>query len=213
MRGWHVIIASSGMCDAGRVRHHLKRLLWREDATVLITGYQAVGTLGRLLIDGRKAVRIQGDEVKVRARIRAIDVYSGHADANGLVAWIQGRQPVRGSIFLDHGEPENLAGLSERLIRAGFAADRVIVAELDQGYRLMPAHKPEGVRRTGRIEPAAASRLDWHNHRSEFLARLNAGLADAGDDAARDAILKALSRELDAALAPASSPRQNGTAE
>ena len=202
MRGWHVIIASSGMCDAGRVRHHLQRLLWREDATVLITGYQAIGTLGRLLLDGRKAVRIQGDEVKVRARIRAIDVYSGHADAKGLIAWALERQPVRGSVFLNHGEPDNLEGLRKRLIKAGFADDRVIVAELDQAYRVIPAHKPESEHRAGRIEPAAASRLDWHNRRSEFLTRLSGALDRAGDDASRDALLKALMDKLDAQIAP-----------
>jgi metallo-beta-lactamase family protein len=75
------------MCDAGRVRHHLKRLFWRPKATVLLTGYQAAGMLGRLLQEGRRAVRIQGDDIKVGARIRMIDVYSGHADAAGLGKW------------------------------------------------------------------------------------------------------------------------------
>ncbi len=94
---WHVILAGSGMCDAGRVRKHLKRLLWRRDATVLLTGFQAAGTLGRLLQEGRDLVRIQGDPVRVRARVRALDCYSSHADAEGLAAWAKARSPVSGA--------------------------------------------------------------------------------------------------------------------
>jgi metallo-beta-lactamase family protein len=201
VRGWHVIIASSGMCDAGRVRHHLKRLLWRDDATVLITGYQAIGTLGRLLQEGRKAVRIQGDEMKVRARIRSIDVYSGHADANGLIAWIKARNPS-GTIFLTHGEPENLKGLKRRLVKAGFADEQIIEAEIDAGYRLARAQAPERETQAARLQAAQVARLDWHNLRSEFLTRLNAGLDHAGDDTAREKLLKQLGADLEAALAP-----------
>jgi len=201
MRGWHVIIASSGMCDAGRVRHHLKRLLWRDDATVLLTGYQAIGTLGRLLQEGRKVVRIQGDEIKVRAAIRSIGVYSGHADADGLVAWIKARGPS-GSIFLTHGEPENLEGLQRRLVRAGFAAEQIITAEIDAGYRLARLHAPVIEKQTPRLAQSAVSRLDWHNQRSDLLTRLNAALEHAEGDAAREALIKKLSGALDAELAP-----------
>ena len=115
-RGWCVIVAASGMCDAGRVRHHLKRLLWRPEATILLSGYQAIGTLGRLLQEGRDIVRIQGSEIKVLARIRNLEVYSGHADGPGLLGWAEARAPIHGTIILTHGEPKNLEGLKRRLI-------------------------------------------------------------------------------------------------
>jgi len=196
-KGWHVIIAASGMCDAGRVRHHLKRLLWREEATVLIVGFQAIGTLGRLLQEGRQRVRIQGDEIKVRARVRSLDVYSGHADAIGLVNWVKARGPVRGSIFLAHGEPQNLTGLKRRLVESKAADGKILVAELDQSYRLRAAST--GERESGpapRLEPKAVSRLDWHNARAEFLSALQDKLEAAADDAAREEILRGLKGRL-----------------
>ncbi|MEQ1783411.1 MAG: MBL fold metallo-hydrolase, partial [Hyphomonadaceae bacterium] len=198
-RGWHVIIAASGMCDAGRVRGHLRRLLPREDATILIVGYQAVGTLGRLLLEGRRDVRIQGDEISVRARIRAIDVYSGHADANGLLKWIDARTPISGSLFLTHGEPENLSGLQSRLLAGGFAADQVTIAELDQSYQLQRksrAAKEPTI--SARASSAALSQLDWHNARVVFLSTLRQKLDDAPDDKSRETLLKHLAETLDA---------------
>jgi metallo-beta-lactamase family protein len=196
-RGWCVIVAASGMCDAGRVRHHLKRLLWRQEATVLLTGYQAIGTLGRLLQEGRTAVRIQGDEIKARARVRSIDVYSGHADASGLVAWAKARGPVGGTIFLTHGEPEGLAGLEQRLRKAG--QGEIVVAELDQTYRIARAGRSAPMKSTPRVAPAAASRLDWHNARSEFMTKLSARLESAKDNDEREALLNALMGALDQA--------------
>ncbi len=196
-KGWHVIIAASGMCDAGRVRHHLKRLLWREEATVLIVGFQAIGTLGRFLQEGRQRVRIQGDEIKVRARVRSLDVYSGHADAIGLVNWVKARGPVKGSIFLAHGEPQNLTGLKRRLVESKAADGKILVAELDQSYRLRAASTGEPESGPApRLEPKAVSRLDWHNARAEFLSALQDKLEAAADDAAREEILRGLKGRL-----------------
>jgi metallo-beta-lactamase family protein len=196
-KGWHIIIAASGMCDAGRVRGHLRRLLPREEATVLIVGFQAVGTLGRLLLDGRKNVRIQGDEIAVRAAIREIDAYSGHADARGLVAWTHARLPGQGTVFLNHGEQQNLEGLRRRLISSGLAPERVVISKLDQSWRLdrgSPAIAME--RAQPRIAPDAVNRLDWHNARIAFLEDLRDTLEGLPDDQARERLLKRLTDDL-----------------
>ena len=103
------------MCDAGRIRHHLKRWPWHNGATVLLVGFEAQGTLGRFLEDGVKAVRIQGEEMKVAARIRCIDEYSGHADGPELERWIGARRPIHRGVFLIRGEEPAISGLSDRI--------------------------------------------------------------------------------------------------
>lgn len=99
-----IIISASGMCEAGRIKHHLKHNLWREESTILFVGYQAEGTLGRKIQDGAKKVRLFGEEIFVNARIETIDGFSGHADKDGLISWIGsiGRKPKK--IFVVHGE-------------------------------------------------------------------------------------------------------------
>jgi metallo-beta-lactamase family protein len=195
LRGWHIILAASGMCDAGRVRKHLKRLLWRRDATVLLPGFQAAGTLGRYLAEGATSVRIQGEDITVRARVRALDIYSGHADQGGLVAWAKARQPVAGKVFLAHGEPDALVGLREALAKSGIAPDSLVVPALDDSYRLTrsAADPQEG---HPRILPAAATRPDWHNARAELIIDLNARLEALPSDAAREALIRDFSRAL-----------------
>jgi metallo-beta-lactamase family protein len=198
-RGWHVIIAASGMCDAGRVRHHLKRLLWRPEATVLMVGYQAVGTLGRLLLEGRKDVRIQGEPFRVRANVRNLDVYSAHADGADLVAWAKARAPS-GDIFLVHGERDSAQGLERRLIEAGFDRGQLVRPALDQAFRLTARAQAEPSAGLPRIEPDAVARLDWHNRRAEFLSELNRALGQAPDDAARGALIDRLRSTLAGAV-------------
>lgn len=200
LRGWHIILAASGMCDAGRVRKHLKRLLWRKDATVLLPGFQAAGTLGRILADGATSVRIQGEEILVRARVRSLDIYSGHADQTGLVRWVQARAPVAGRVFLAHGEPDSLNGLRDALTAAGSSGEQLVIPALDGRFVLTrggAAPEPG----PARILPAAAARPDWHNARSRLLLDINARLEALPDDAAREATLAALVRALDATAA------------
>ena len=101
-----VILSASGMCDAGRVRHHLKHNLWRPECTVLFVGYQSAGTLGRLLVDGVKEVKLFNEEIEVRAGIETLPGVSGHADKNGLIAWLRGFEQPPKLTFVNHGDPE-----------------------------------------------------------------------------------------------------------
>jgi len=200
LKGWHIIMAASGMCDAGRVRKHLKRLLWRREATVLISGYQAVGTLGRLLVDGQRHVTIQGDDIRVAARIRVVDAYSGHADAAALVRWAKARAPVRGSVFLAHGETEGLNGLKSRLQDAGFTPGQLLIPTLDQSFRLTAASTEAGAPTPARIAAPSVGALDWHNARARLLTELEEHLDSAASDEERADLLRRLTRTLEKAV-------------
>jgi metallo-beta-lactamase family protein len=197
LRGFHIIIAASGMCEAGRIRHRLKNWLWREEGTVLLVGFQAAGTLGRILSDGASTVRIQGDEIAVRAAIRKLDVYSGHADGPELAEWVKERMPIARGVFLVHGEEPAVAGLKERL-SAFLPAEKVTAPGLDAAYRLGP-DGPEpiaGEVKAPRMDPAAAGHPDWHNDAQALMLDLQDRLKGAADRKARDVILRRVRRAL-----------------
>ena len=99
-----VIISASGMCEAGRIRHHLKHNLWKENNTVLFVGYQAEGTLGRKLINGAKSVNLFGEEIQVNARIESIVGISGHADRDLLIKWLGSMDKAPVKVFVNHGD-------------------------------------------------------------------------------------------------------------
>jgi len=110
-----VIISASGMCEAGRIRHHLKHNLWRPECTILFVGYQAVGTLGRIIVEGADEVRLFGEPIQVRAQIRQLPGMSGHADKNGLIEWISGFEEKPKKVFVVHGEDSVCTGFAECL--------------------------------------------------------------------------------------------------
>ena len=102
-----IIISASGMCEAGRIRHHLKHNLWDAKNSIVFVGYQAEGTLGRALIDGVKEVKLFGETIMVAAEIHNLEGFSGHADQNGLLDWLSGFQKIPKQIFLVHGEEQS----------------------------------------------------------------------------------------------------------
>lgn len=111
-----IIISASGMCEVGRIKHHLKHHLWDSNSTILFVGYQAPGTLGRRLVDGEKMVRIFGEEIAVNARIEYIEGYSGHADQEWLLNFIYSFITKPKHIFLVHGEIESQEVLKEKIL-------------------------------------------------------------------------------------------------
>lgn len=117
-----VIISSSGMCEAGRIRHHLKHNLYRSESAVVFTGYQAPGTLGAKILAGPPSVRIFGEEIAVRARIVRFEGLSGHADKNGLINWLGAFNPRPKRVFVVHGEEEVSESFARTLRSLGYKA-------------------------------------------------------------------------------------------
>ncbi len=117
-----VILSASGMCEAGRIRHHLKHNLWRPECTVLFVGYQAVGSLGRRLLEGVPQVKLFGEDIDVRAQIVQMGGMSGHADQNGLQRWVHELGNVPKRIFVVHGEDEVTDHFAQILEQQGYVA-------------------------------------------------------------------------------------------
>lgn len=144
MSGRNIIISSSGMCDAGRIRHHLKHNLYRADSTVVFAGYQAEGTLGRLLISGAKRVKLFGEDITVNADIQQIEGFSGHAGKDELVKWITNVDDNPVKVFLVHGEETSLKSLRRAIGKLGYEVE---IPHLGDSYELkkgaVQAYVPE----------------------------------------------------------------------
>lgn len=130
-----VIISSSGMCEAGRIKHHLKHNLWRKNSSIVFVGYQAEGTLGRKILDGEKAVTIFGEKIVVQAEIHNVQGLSGHADQKGILNWIKNiKNGVRDTIFITHGDSEAQETLEEKLKK--ITGSRLIIPDLFEEYEI-----------------------------------------------------------------------------
>lgn len=145
-----IIISASGMCEVGRIKHHLKHNIWNPNSTILFVGYQAPGTLGRKIVDGAKTVKIFGDEMTVNARIEYIEGYSGHADQEWLMNFIYSFLKKPKTIFLVHGEPEGQIALKQKI--QGTMQIPVIIPEYGEQYELDATR--EEVSRLGRVKEA-----------------------------------------------------------
>lgn len=117
-----VIISASGMCEAGRIRHHLKHNLWKPECTVLFVGYQAEGTLGRIIYNGADKVKLFGEEIEVKAEICYLPGVSGHADKNGLIDWLSGFENKPKRVFVNHGDHDSCTAFENALKELGYNA-------------------------------------------------------------------------------------------
>ena len=114
IKGGAIIIAGSGMCTGGRIRHHFKQRIWDDRNTIIFTGYQARGTLGRILVDGARRIKLFGEDYVVKAQIETLGGLSAHAGQSELLAWVGGFQPPARTMLV-HGEPRAQDALADRL--------------------------------------------------------------------------------------------------
>lgn len=121
-----IIISASGMCEAGRIRHHLKHNLWNKKSSIVFVGYQAEGTLGRLIVEGAQDVTLFGEEIHINAEIHNLEGFSGHADREGLLTWISGFKKQPKQVFFVHGELEAKHSFAE-LVKQKINLDSIVI--------------------------------------------------------------------------------------
>lgn len=178
-----VIISASGMCEAGRIRHHLKHNLWRSNSTILFVGYQAYGTLGRSITEGASTVKLFGEEIDVKAEIRTLTGISGHADQAGLIRWINSFKKKPEKVFIVHGEDrvcdsfaahlKNEYGLDAAAPYTGAVYDLLLGRWVEEGNRVR-LRKENGVKKVS----AAFERLVAAGQRLMKVIRHNEGVAN-----------------------------------
>jgi metallo-beta-lactamase family protein len=138
-----IIISASGMCEAGRIKHHLKHNLWRKESSIVFVGYQAEGTLGRIIVDGAKKVKIFGEEIAVNAKIYNLHGLSGHADQKGLLDWLESFKAKPEKVLLVHGDNDAQETFNALLQSKGFATfiakpgDTFVPGALQQKFSLI----------------------------------------------------------------------------
>lgn len=179
-----VIISASGMCEAGRIRHHLKHNLWRPESTILFVGYQAMGTLGRAIVEGAKTVRLFEETITVRAEICQMAGISGHADNNGLMEWIKHFKEKPSMVFVNHGEDAVCELFANRLIHElglpatapfnGAIYDLITGKCLEVGNRVKIV-KPDNIKNERQMNPVYRQLLSAGDYLSQVIAHNEGG--------------------------------------
>lgn len=184
-----VIISASGMCEAGRIRHHLKHNLWRPECTILFVGYQAIGTLGRNIIEGEKEVRLFGETITVNAHIEELAGVSGHADKKGLLNWVNHFEKKPERVFVVHGEDlvcedftkclKEEYGYNAFAPYSGACFDLAANQMISEGVKIpvVPKELPRGhaASEGGKRAMYLANQLDLANKRLQQIINLNKG--------------------------------------
>jgi metallo-beta-lactamase family protein len=145
-----IIVSASGMCDSGRIKHHLKHHLWQKQSHIVIIGYQAEGTLGRRLVDGAKTIRLFGEEIAVKAHIHTLGGFSAHADQKGLLDWLSSFRNPRLEVFVNHGEEKISIGLGE-IIQQKFHFKTIVPQWMEKRVLFAPEKKVMTEERIGEM--------------------------------------------------------------
>ena len=191
-----IIISASGMCTAGRIKHHLKNNIHRPESTILFVGYQSPGTLGHIITHGIKQVRIHGKEYRVRAEIRRLGNYSAHADQGELIDWILERGPVVGGLFLNHGDDKARSALRDLLVERGLKGELISLPVFDESFQLVAGNPPRSTARPEPRIPSEQLERDWHNDYAAFILQLSSHLEATESADERRSLINRLSKVL-----------------
>ena len=191
-----IIISASGMCNAGRIKHHLKNNIYRPECTVLFVGYQSPGTLGHIITSGAEKVRIHGNEYKVNAEIRRLGNYSAHADQGELLDWIIERGPASCGLFLNHGDDDAREVLSDLLVKRGLDKDKIFRPQFDETFQIAAGCSAKSVSIPEPRVEASQLHRDWHNDYAAFMLELSSKLNETESANDRQALIARLSDAL-----------------
>ena len=184
------------MCNAGRIKHHLKNNIYRSECTVLFVGYQSPGTLGHIITSGVKKIRIHGQEYAVNAEIRRLGNYSAHADQGELIDWIVERGPASCGLFLNHGDDDAREVLSDLLVKRGLDKDTIFRPQFDETFQIAAGCSAKSVSMPEPRVEASQLQRDWHNDYAAFMLELSSKLNEIDSAPDRQALIARLTDAL-----------------